>query len=509
MKRFAAALLLCLLLCLPPFFAGCGQKENEPCAHEHVSDWIYDKEATCQKQGVRHKECLDCGAVLITESYHGGHQYENGVCTICGRARYDEQYMRYKPYTVNGVEGYIVDDLGDCKSTKLNIPETHNDKPVLAIADRAFINRDTLTDVQIPKTVVSVGEEAFRSCTALRTVSFAAGSACERIGSHAFCDCPALTKFEVPHGVTRLANGLFSGDAALEDLLLHDGITAVGPEAFEGCVSLLTTNKNGMAYLGNGDNRYFLLLNVTDKTATELSPEPGLKIVGAYAFAGCRNLTTLTLPAGVVTLSDHAVGGCTALTDVVLPGSLRVIGDHAFDGCSALSAVDLPQDLFGIGSCAFSDCAALSAVTLPASLRALGNAAFANTSVTPTESDGLCYLGSADDPHFALVGITDKTVTTLSLPAGVKLIAGGALSGCDALTSVTLPAGLLGIGPYAFQQELQTNAEQRALISVTAVGTAAVTARPEDAPVPLSLASPAAWAEALTGAYLSHYWLLQ
>lgn len=509
MKRLIAALLLCLLLCLPPLLAGCGQKEDGPCTHEHVSDWIYDTEATCQKQGIRHKECLDCGAVLVTESYHGSHQYENGVCKMCGRARYDEQYMRYKPCTVGGVEGYIVDDLGDCKSTKLNIPETHNGKPVLAIADRAFANRDTLTDVQIPKTVVSVGEEAFRNCTKLETVAFAAGSACESIGTYAFGDCPALTGFEVPRGVTRLASGLFHGDAALEDLLLHDGITAVGPEAFEGCVSLLTTVKNGMAYLGNGENRYFLLLDVTDKTATALSPEPGLKIVGAYAFAGCRDLAALTLPAGVVSLSDHAVGGCAALTDVLLPDSLAVIGDYAFAECSALSAVDLPQNLFGIGNCAFADCTALSAVTLPASLRALGSAAFENTSVVPTEVDGLCCLGSADDPYFALVGITDKTVTTLSLPADVKLIAGSALSGCDALTSVTLPAGLVGIGPYAFRQEPLPDAEQKALISVTAAGTPAVAARIEEAPAPLSLDSPAAWAEALTGTYLSHYWLLR
>lgn len=502
MKRFAVVLLLCALLCLPFVLTGCGEKEDAPCTHEHVSDWIYDKEATCQKQGIRHKECLDCGKVTVTESYHVGHQYENGVCRFCGRAKYDEQYMRYRAYTVGDVEGYIISDLGDCKSTKLNIPETHNDKPVLAIADRAFQDQTELTYVFIPKTVVSVGEAAFRNCTALETVAFAAGSECTAIGDYAFCNCTALIKFEVPANVTRLSNGLFSGDAALADLLLHDGITAVGVETFEGCTALLTTEKNGMAYLGNGENRYFLLLDVTDETAVTLAPEPGLKIVNAYAFSGCRDLTTLTLPAGVISLSDHAAAGCTALQNVQLPDSLVTVGSYAFAGCAALTHVDLPQHLFGIGDCAFSDCAALTAVTLPASLRALGSAVFRNTAVVPAETDGLLYLGSADNAHFALVGVTDKTVATLSPHADVKLIAGSALSGCSALTSVTLPAGLVGIGAAAF-------ANCGALTSVTATGSARISERIEDTPVSLALASPAAWAEALTGVYLYRYWFLQ
>ena len=499
MKRFALALLLCAL-CLPFLLTGCGEKENAPCTHEHVGDWIYDKEATCQKQGIRHKECLDCGKVVKTESYHVGHQYEDGVCRFCGRPKYDEQYMRYKPYTVGDVEGYIINDLGDCKSTKLNIPETHNDKPVLAIADRAFQGRTELTYVFIPKTVVSIGEAAFRNCTALEAVTFAAGSECAAIGDYAFCDCTALTRFEVPQNVTRLADGLFCGDAALEELLLHDGITAVGTETFEACTALLTTQKNGMAYLGNGENRYFLLLDVIDKTAVTLAPEPGLKIVGAYAFAGCRELTALTLPDGVTSLSDHAVSGCTALQNVQLPTSLAVIGDYAFAGCSALSHVDLPQNLFGIGNCAFSDCAALTSVTLPASLCALGSAVFRDAAVALTERDGLLYIGSAGNPYFALVDTTDKTVTTLSLPADVKLIAGSALADCTALTSVTLPGGMIGIGTAAFSG-------CGALVSVEAPGTARVSERLEDTPVYILLDSPAE--RALIGTYLYRYWFLR
>jgi len=504
MKRLIAALLAVLMLCALPLSAGCGKKDNGPCQHEHLSEWKIDKYATCLEQGIRHKECLDCGAIVLTQSYHMGHQYVNGVCTVCGHVKYDEQYMKYEPCTLNGVEGYIVEDLKDCKCEKLNIPATYNGKPVLAIAAGAFKNRDTVTDVLIPKSVVSVGEEAFLNCTSLKTVAFAVDSACTTIGNYAFAGCPALVSFTVPERVTRLPNHMFDGDGALEDLLLHDGITAIGVDVFEGCTSLLTTQKNGLAYLGNGENRYFLLLNAVDKTADAFAPEPGLKIVGAAAFAGCRNLTSLTLPDGVVSLSDYAVSGCATLTTVTLPASLRTVGDYAFAGCTSLAAVDLPQTLFGIGNCAFSDCTALTTVVLPDSLRALGSAVFSNTGVTAAEvdGDGLLYLGSAANPRFALVGITNETVTDLTLHADTRLIAGHALAGCNTLASVTLPAGLVGIGPAVF-------ANCGALVFVTASGEASVADRIEDIPVSVSPGTPAAWAQALTGTYLFRYWFLQ
>ena len=366
-------LLLCLVL--PLLLSACGEKE-EPCTHENLSNWIIDKSATCQVQGIRHKECLDCGEIVKTESYHVGHQYENNVCIWCGRARYDEQYMKYEPYTVDGTEGYIVTDMGNCASQKLVIPETYKDKPVLAIGERAFYLREKVTDVFIPKTVVLIGDEAFRGCKNLKTVTFTVGSACTSLGAYAFGDCPALVSCTVPQGVTRLPNGLFAGDENLEELLLHDGITAVGVAAFDGCYSLLTNQKNGAAYLGNGENRYFLLLSVTDRTITSLTPEPGMKIVAAYAFAGCRDLTTLTLPDGVISLCEHAFDGCMALETVLLPDTLTTIGDYAFAGCAALTELTLPAGLMVLGECAFQNCTALTALTLPHALGVIGRAAF-------------------------------------------------------------------------------------------------------------------------------------
>ena len=502
MKRFVVAWLFCLPLCLLLTLTGCGKKEDAPCTHENVSDWIIDKYATCQQQGIRHKECLDCGTIITTQSYHIGHQYENGVCIVCGRAKYDEQYLRYRACTVDGFEGYAIAGIGDCKSKRLNIPETYNDKPVLAIDDRAFSRQSIVTDVTIPKTVVSIGAEAFRAAESLRTVVFAPDAACTSIGPYAFSDCPSLVSFEVPERVTRLHNSLFAGDAALEDLSLHDGINAVGVAVFDGCVSLPTIEKNGLVYLGNGDNPYFLLLNVTDKTAVSLTPEAGLKIVGAYAFMGCRNLTTLTLPAGVISISDYALHGCAALQSVQLPVSLSTVGAYAFVGCTTLSDVALPQNLIGIGDGAFSDCAALTALILPASLRALGNAVFSGTGLVFHETDGLCYLGSADNPHFALVDVTNKTVTTLPIHADTKLIAGHAIADCTALTEVTLPAGLVGIGPAAFDH-------CSALSAVTASGAASLAERPEDTPQPVTLSTAAEWATALTDTYLYRYWFVQ
>ncbi len=42
--------------------------QNPPTPHQHTeSDWIVDEEATCVKEGSKHKECTECGKVLATE----------------------------------------------------------------------------------------------------------------------------------------------------------------------------------------------------------------------------------------------------------------------------------------------------------------------------------------------------------------------------------------------------------------------------------------------------------
>ena len=61
--------------------------------------------------------------------------------------------------------------------------------------------------------------------------------------------------------------------------------------------------------------------------------------IGNYAFIGCSNLTSITIPEGVTTIGDYAFRYCRGLTSVTIPSSVTSIKYYAFNGCTAVKSV--------------------------------------------------------------------------------------------------------------------------------------------------------------------------
>lgn len=214
-----------------------------------------------------------------------------------------------------------------------------------------------------------------------------------------------------------------------------------------------------ISYLGA-----YAFANCTALSSVSLSAD--LRDIGPFAFSGCGMLRTMNLPPQVVTVGDEAFARCDELTDVVLPQTLQSVGwgafrgdtalqsaiisgslplpDYAFYGCTALTTAELP-DATAIGASAFEGCTALTTVTLPAKASAIGSRAFA----------GCAALESVRVP-LGVAAVEDATfencaaLTTVTLPDGLKSIGQDAFSGCTALNGVSLPPTLTHIGARAF-----------------------------------------------------------
>ena len=61
--------------------------------------------------------------------------------------------------------------------------------------------------------------------------------------------------------------------------------------------------------------------------------------INAYAFEGCEEITSVTIPDSVTSIGDGAFFGCGGLTSVTIPNSVTSIGDYAFDECGNLEEV--------------------------------------------------------------------------------------------------------------------------------------------------------------------------
>lgn len=248
-----------------------------------------------------------------------------------------------------------------------------------------------VTSVRLPKTIHTIGADAFNNCTQLQTVELPAGL--KQIGGGAFCDCAQLQAIELPAGLTQIGeyafyrcsnlqqqiklpegvseinDCVFAGCSSLTNIVLPQGLKRIGNVVFEQCVSLTNIElPEGLTEIGNA--AFYGCSGLTD-----LRLPQGVTKIDEEAFSQCSSLTNIDLPEGITTISAWMLRG-TAIASLTIPESVTAIGEGAFEDCTKLASVTFPEGLEAIGFEAFSGCR-LSAVDLPASIKNIGDKAFA------------------------------------------------------------------------------------------------------------------------------------
>ncbi|MDA7614739.1 leucine-rich repeat domain-containing protein, partial [Verrucomicrobiales bacterium] len=115
-------------------------------------------------------------------------------------------------------------------SGKLIIPYTIDGLVVTHIKKKAFFNCESLTSVNIPDGVTSIGTHAFGYCRKLTSVNIPDGVT--SIGSRAFYNCRRLKSVNIPDGVTSIEEYTFSRCWQLTSVNIPDGVTYIGNYAF-------------------------------------------------------------------------------------------------------------------------------------------------------------------------------------------------------------------------------------------------------------------------------------
>ena len=115
------------------------------------------------------------------------------------------------------------------------------------------------------------------------------------------------TKYEIPDGVTEIADSAFKHASLLETITIPDSV----------------------------------------------------KTLGKYAFAFCSSLKEITLPKGVTQISNYTFDRCTSLEKVEILGNVTVIGVKAFSECRSLKSINIPTTLKEVQTGAFDVCESL------------------------------------------------------------------------------------------------------------------------------------------------------
>ena len=231
-------------------------------------------------------------------------------------------------------------------------------------------------------------------------------------GTH-YQDIKALV---VEDGVTFIGDNAFYGCSSLTDVTLPDSVTSLSSHAFANCTAL-----------------------------TEITLPKDLTAIGASAFVGCSALKKIALPQGITTLERYTFYRCASLADVTLPEGLQFIGYSAFQECVSLTELALPESLTSIGECAFEGCTALADVALPANLTTLEWSAFRDC---PSLTGIVLPEGLTLVEGYAFSGCS--SLTDMVIPDKVKTLEDSAFENCTSLGSITLPAGVTTIEEFVF-----------------------------------------------------------
>ncbi|MBP5771184.1 MAG: leucine-rich repeat protein [Bacteroidaceae bacterium] len=182
------------------------------------------------------------------------------------------------------------------------------------------------------------------------------------------------------------------------------------------------------------------------KELTSITLPSGLVNIGIGAFSGCTKLISVQIPSTVTSIDDNAFSSCRGLTTVTLSGHLTSIGDYAFMGCSHLTSIVIPGRVTRIGSWAFSACESLASVEIPSSVKTIGSGAFSGCALTSINlPNSISYISRET--------FRDCTkLTYVSIPSTVSSIYTQAFENCTSLTSILIPEGMKTIGQYVFNK---------------------------------------------------------
>ena len=208
-----------------------------------------------------------------------------------------------------------------------------------------FSGCSSLESIDLPTSLLKIGERAFENCTKLITVNLHDGIL--EIGRGAFSGCVSLPKFTVPSTVSRIRQSTFSGCEKLADFVIPPTVQSFGKHAFLNCESL-----------------------------KEIVIPDGVEELPENVFSGCRGLVKVVLPESVKNIRKNAFSWCESLAKVNIPEAVTVIGAGAFTGCESLSTVNIPENLEVIEYGAFSKCSKLRSLILPNTITSIEENAF-------------------------------------------------------------------------------------------------------------------------------------
>ena len=355
-----------------------------------------------------------------------------------------------------------------------------------SILHTAFAYTTNLKEIILPDSLALLGDQVFYN-SGLTSITIGAGLT--DLGRGTFASCQKLSEINVssenpkyaafngvlynkdqsilllypagrsgeytlPTTVTRVENYGFSGANKLTNVVLNEGLTEIGDNAFEFCETLQTPSlPSTLVEIGS-----YSFMNCIGMTDTMIIPKK-TKHIGCYSFLYDYNLTDIDFePESEMDRFGYGAFGYCGIEDFTIPRNISTMGQEIFTGCKKLLAVTFESEsqLQYLPSWTFRGVDNLRRITFEDDSELTHIEARACESLTKLEMidlSGCDKLKEIDNYAFRMC----ISLTGINLPGTVESIGRYAFYGCSIMSELRLPETIDHIGSYAFSKTNSIN----------------------------------------------------
>ncbi len=245
------------------------------------------------------------------------------------------------------------------------------------------------------------------------------------------CTDPVIVIPDTYNGlpIAMIAEGAFSGNKAIESVIVSENVIRIEQLAFSGCDSLQFNEYGNAKYLGSAKNPYAFLILSAGEDIDSVDIHKSTRAIAGRAFLNNTNLTEVAIPDSVVAIEKLAFGSCIGLIELDLGEGIRYIGEQAFSGCSALTEIILPASVISTDNYAFLNCSSVTRLELNEGLEEIGSSSFEGLAI-----ESVVIPDSVKDFRGAFSNC--RALKKVVIGDGVRVIGTSTFSFCESLTEI-------------------------------------------------------------------------
>ena len=264
-------------------------------------------------------------------------------------------------FVPNGVKVICDGAFAGCRIENITFPTT-----LEIIEGYAFRGCSNLKMLNIPDSVIEIGELAFEFCDKVKKVQLS--KSLKILKRQVFGSCNGIKKIEIPPSVEKIEETALGWTYNLETLILNNGLKEINDDLNYTKIKKLYIPRtvkeieSGLAILGRSklkkieyevdeENPFLCSINGSlynkDKTVLisifpthkdKFAVPNGVQIIEQFVFKEL-DIEEIELPDTLTTIEHRCFENCKKLRQITLPKSLGFLDFRAFDGCDNLEKI--------------------------------------------------------------------------------------------------------------------------------------------------------------------------